>query len=172
MTHDEFVAMGNDVLLGIDKAVARQFYTSTPLSVIKENTGEVPCFEKAVIGFAFLAAPVSMIAAMIWSFFIFAWWGLAFSAVLFFIYLGFYGDSSRGSAKLSSISLILIGALGSYFFTDLATQQIRGLTVLVAFSLWCSRFLYSAAEFFMTAFIVRNRRAFEWLSDCFEVYRS
>ena len=54
MEHKELIELEQQgkILIGVDRAMARKFYTDTPVSTITEETGEAPYFEKIIIWFA------------------------------------------------------------------------------------------------------------------------
>ena len=49
------------LLIGIDRPMARKFYTDISASKIAENTGEKPYFEKTIVWLAFLFGPLALI---------------------------------------------------------------------------------------------------------------
>ena len=64
------------LLIGVDRAVARRFYTDVPISKIEEETGETPYLEKTVVWFIFLLGPVALILSTVLGFLTFGWWGI------------------------------------------------------------------------------------------------
>ena len=115
--YKEFVAQVNSgaLLIGVDRAIARKFYTDIPLSKIEEETGEAPYFEKMVVWFAFLSAPIAFLASLVLSVLALRWWAAV--AIPFFIlaYFVFSGQSSMARRGMLSISILLALAVGSLF---------------------------------------------------------
>lgn len=154
MTEDEykeFVAQANSgaLLIGVDRAVARKLYADIPLSRIQEETGEAPYFEKMVVWFAWLSAPLALLASFVLSVLAFRWWtalAIPLSVVVYFV---FSGQSSMPRRGMLGISILLALAVGS-LFTDFFTSRLAPwYFIAVVFSFWASRLVYSAATAFV-----------------------
>jgi hypothetical protein len=70
MNHKNLVELEEQgkILIGIDRSMARKFYTDIPLKKIEEETGEAPYFEKIIVWIAFLFGPISLLASIILGF--------------------------------------------------------------------------------------------------------
>lgn len=170
MTEDEykeFVARANSgaLLIGVDRAVARKLYTDIPLSRIEKETGEAPYFEKMVVWFAWLSAPLALLASFVLSVLAFRWWAALAIPVSVVVYFVFSGQSSMPRRGMLGITILLALAVGS-LFTDFFTSRLAPwYFIAVAFSFWASRLVYNAATVFVRAFVLRNQRALEFLSE-------
>ena len=127
MTEDEYKAFvahakSGTLLIGIDRAFARRFYTDVPLTRIKEETGEAPYFEKIVVWFAFISAPIALLASFILSVLAFRWWAVLAIPLSAIVYFGFAGDSSRGQTRMLGVSIVLALAIASLFTNFFSSQ--------------------------------------------------
>jgi len=169
LTADEHAQLINSirqgaVLLGIDRPFARRFYTDTPLSVMKENTGEERYLEKGLVWLAFLGGPLTLLSSGILSISVLKWWDILFipfAAITWFIY---HASSSRGTARLWPVSLLLVTTYIVYSLS-VVQRSLALLAMIFLFALWCSRFLYCGSAFFLRAFVMGNWRAFNFAKD-------
>lgn len=167
----DFVSQVNSgvLLVGVDRAFARKFYTDIPLSKIIEETGEVPYFEKLVVWLAFLSAPITLLASCILSVLAFRWFAILVIPVSIIVYFFFSGQSSMPGRGMLGISILLALAVGT-LFTNLFSSQFVPLYLIAAvFSLWASRLVYCAAKTFILNFVLRNQRALEFIRDHIQV---
>ena len=170
MTEDEykaFVAHANSgtLLIGIDRAFARKFYTDIPLSRIKEKTGEVPHFEKIVVWFAFISAPIALFASFALSALAFRWWtalAIPLSAIVYFVVAA---ESSRSTSRMLGVSIVLVLAIASLFTNFFSSQFVPWYATAVAFAFWAQRLVYCGATTLLRAFILRNQRALEFTRE-------
>lgn len=150
--------------LGIDRTVARKFFTETPLRSIQRTTGEAPYFEKLLAYVCFIGGPIALLVAGVLSVIYFGWWSIALVPVTVFAWVGFYGDSARAGSGLTGITSVLAVVLALHVFNPFSWRGTL-FYVVVALSLWMSRCLYVASTIFLRALIVRSHRAFAMLSD-------
>ena len=170
MTEDEYktlVARANSgaPLVGVDRAFARKFYTDVPLSRIKEETGEVPYFEKLVVWFAFISAPIALFASFALSALAFRYWAalaIPLSAIVYFV---FAGQSSMAHRKMLGVSIVLALAIASLFTNFFSSQFVPWYAIAVAFAFWAQRLVYCAATTLLRAFILRNQQALEFTRE-------
>jgi hypothetical protein len=167
MEHKEVIELEKQgkLLIGVDRAMARKFYTNIPISKIQEETGETPYFEKTIIWFAFLFGPIALITCIVLGFFAFSWWGISCMVLCPVAYFMYSSSSVLGDSKLTGITLLLFISIAIHFFGNLRTPWISGFISIFLLSLWCERLLYCASTFLLRAFVIRNARAFEFLSD-------
>lgn len=169
MTDEEYQAMvariqTGAVLIGVDRAMARKFYTDVSLSRIAEETGEAPYFEKVVVLGAFVCGPLALLASFIMAVLAFGWWAAVAIPASFAVYALFAGASSMPMQSMASVSAVLGFALLGLYLGWFPSNYVGWFTVLVVFALWNARLVYSMATIFIRAFVVRNRRAFEFLA--------
>jgi hypothetical protein len=170
MTEDEYKtfvdqAYSGALLIGIDRAVARKFYTDIPLSRIEEKTGEAPYFEKMVIWFAFVTAPAALLASFVLSVIAFQWWAVLAIPISVLVYFIFSGQSSMPGGGMLGFSILLAIAIGTLFTSFFASPLAPWYFIAVTFSLWASRLLYTAATAFLRGFVLRNQRALEFMGE-------
>src|SRR5713101_596519 len=99
MTDEEYQALisrvhSGSLLIGVDRSMARKFYTDVPLSRIAAETGETPYFEKMVVLGAFVGGPVSLLASFIMAVLAFRWWAALAIPVSIVVYIVFTAASS------------------------------------------------------------------------------
>jgi hypothetical protein len=167
MEHKEVIALEaqGKLLIGVDRAMARKFYTDIPISKIEEETGEAPYFEKAIIWFAFLFGPIALISSIIFGFVAFGWWGIICLVLCPIIYFMYSSSSVVGGSQLIGITVLLLISLAVHFLANFNFPWITGFASTYLFSLWCVRLLYCSSTFLLRAFVLRNAKAFEWLSE-------
>jgi hypothetical protein len=135
------------------------------LSKIEGETGEAPYFEKMVVWFTFLAAPLALLASFVLSAFAFHWWSALAIPLSIVVYFGFSGQSSMPRGGMLGISVLLALAVGSLFTSLFACPFVPWYFITVTFSLWASRLIYNAATAFLRAFVLRNQRALEFIRE-------
>ena len=117
-----------------------------------------------VVWFAFLSAPIAFLASLVLSVLALRWWAAV--AIPFFIlaYFVFSGQSSMARRGMLSISILLALAVGS-LFARFSSQIVCWYLIAVVFALWASRLVYWTAAAFLRAFVLRNQRALEFMSE-------
>ena len=167
MEHKEVIELEKQgkLLIGVDRAMARKFYTDIAISKIQEETGEAPYFEKMIVWFAFLFWPIALLLSIVLGFLAFSWWGIICLVLCPIVYFTYSSSSVRRSSNLIAITILLFISIGVHFSGNLNAPLITGFTGAFLFSLWCVRLLYCSSTFFVRAFVIRNGRAYEYLSD-------
>lgn len=154
-----------DILVGIDRIVARRLYTDVPISVVLENTGEAPYIEKAIGLSLFILGPAALLASIILSIVAFWWWAILVVPAGLFIWGFFYSTSSIAGRRAGFMSVLLITAgllvLTSPFQNRLVAPGLFAYTLV----LWCTRVLYTSTTGFFRLLVLRNYRAYVWLKD-------
>lgn len=171
MDHTNLVKLERQgkVLIGVDRVMARKFYTDMPIQKIKEKTGETPYFEKFIVWFAFLFGPIFLLASVIISFFVFNWWGIIFLLVCPFVYFTYSSSSVRGDSRMIGISILFLISIITHFLGVLDIPEITGFVAVFILSLWCIRLLYCSSTFLFRNFLIRNEKAYQYLSGYFKV---
>jgi hypothetical protein len=169
MTDEEYQALvsriqSGSLLIGVDRSMARKLYTDVSLSRIEAETGEAPYFEKMVVLGAFVGGPVSLLASFVMAGLAFRWWAVLAIPVSIVVYFVFTGASSMPKQGMAAVSVLLALALLGLYLDWFPSDYIAWYAVLVLFALWNARLVYAAATHFVRAFIVRNRRAYEFLA--------
>ena len=169
MSDEEYQALiariqSGSLLIGVDRSMARKLYTDVSLSRIEAETGEAPYFEKMVVLGAFVGGPVSLLASFFMAVLAFGWWAALAIPVSIVVYAVFAGASSMPKQGMAGVSVLLALALLGLYLDWLPSDYIAWYTVLALLSLWNARLVYAAATHFIRAFVVRNRRAYEFLA--------
>ncbi len=169
--YKDFVARANAgaLLIGVDRAIARKFYTGVSISRIEEETGEAPYFEKMIVWLAFVTAPIALLASFIVSILAFRWWAalaIPISVVAYFVYSGQSSMPRRGMLGISILLALSVGSLFTGFFTS---QFVPWYFIAIVFALWVSRLVYCAATSLLRAFVLRNQRALEFMREHIQV---
>ena len=167
MEHSEVITLEKEgkLLIGVDRPMARKFYTDVPVSKIKEETDEAPYFDKIIVWFAFLCGPIMLIASIVIAFFAFRWWGAISIIICPIIFLIYSSYSVRGDSRMIGINAILIMTALVHFLNIFDNPWITGFATTFIFSLWCAHFLYCSSTFLLRSFIIRNEKAFIFLKD-------
>jgi hypothetical protein len=153
------------LLIGVDRPFARGFYTDVPLREVEARTGEAPYFEKGVVYLAFVGGPLLLVVSLVRSAWVLGWWSALFVPLAAVVWAGVYGDSARATSRMRVISLILVVSGIGFGLSADSTRGNWGLALTYTAALWLSRLLYVSATSFMRAFVLRNRRAWEWLQE-------
>lgn len=171
MNHEKLVELDGQgkILIGIDRVTARQFYTGVSIKKIKQETGESPYFEKTIVFGAFLLGPISLLATIILGFRFFNWWGIACLIFCPLIYFVYYGLSVRGNSKMIGISILLLISVCTYSLNFFGVPKITGFVTVFILSLWCARFLYCSSTVLLRNFVIRNEKAYQYLSQHLEI---
>jgi hypothetical protein len=167
MEHKEVIELEEQgkLLIGVDRVMARKFYTDIPISKIEEETGESPYFEKMIVWLSFLFGPIALFSSIVLGFLAFGWWGVICLFLCPIVYFTYSSSSVRGGSKLIGITIFLFISAGIHFFGNLNIFWVTLFVCAFLFSLWCVRVLYCSATLLLRCFVIRNRRAFEYLSD-------
>jgi hypothetical protein len=158
-------AYAGEILIGVDRPFARQLYTSVPMAIIRDETGESPYFERALISLAFYGAPFVLLASLVIAWFAFHWWAILVIPVAAMFWLVYGSLSVRGNAGILLISLMLVGAIVLSFISVFSNRFIPIFLANYFFALWCSRFVYCCGAFLLRCFVLRNHRALASLSN-------
>jgi hypothetical protein len=144
--------------------MARKLYTDVPLSRITEETGEAPYFEKMVVFGAFVGGPLALLASFVMAALAFGWWAALAIPVSVVIYFVFAGASSMPKQGMGGVSVVLALAILSLYLRWFLSDYVGWYAVFVVFALWNARLVYAAATYFIRAFVIRNRRAYDFLA--------
>jgi len=151
--------------LGIDRAVARQFYMDIPISKVENETGEAPYFQKMLVWFMFLASWSTLLISIILSIVVWQWWSLIVICSSFVVYSLNISISSLPHSRFRGLSILLTLAIGTLFADIFSSPFISWYLVAVFFSLWAYRVVYLVAVGLLREFVLRNHRAFEFMQD-------
>lgn len=151
------------VVFGIDRILARSFYTDIQPSVIEEQTGETQAVQKYLIQLAFGASHVGILATCIVAIIEFRWWAILIVPLCVSFWMAYYSQSSKGGSSTVIVTPALILSAILLVVNPFSNQRLALLLFLFSFSLWSIRFVYDASTRFFRSFVLRNYRAFLWL---------
>jgi hypothetical protein len=158
------------LLIGVDRPIARKFYTDVGVRDIQAKTGEAPYFEKLIVFACFLGSPTALLAAIGLSVVNFHWWSIAIIPGLLFLWVCYYVASPRGDSGAGFITSVLGVSIAAYIFNPFGWSWTPFLLCAVL-AFWCGRFLYVASTFFLRAFVIRNHQAFNLFEDTIAIKR-
>jgi len=157
--------------IGIDRPVARKFYTDMSISSIEAETGEAPYFEKLLVFTCFIGGPIALLATIVFSVIYFHWWSVAIVPILVFLWVAYYAASPVGGSGAGFITLVLAVAVALHIFNPFGWSSTL-FFVCAALAFWFGRVLYTVSTFFLRAFVIRNHRAFNLLADTIAIKRA
>lgn len=150
------------VLIGVDRVVARKFFTDTSHREVQAEIGESLYLDRLIVKTSFVLGYVLVLLGLAASVWAFGWWALLavpFTIVLWGAYLA---ASSRGNAGVGFGLVALVGACAAYFLAPLS-MPVKICLLLVAGALFFARFTYSSSTFLLRALALRNHKAFNAL---------
>jgi len=163
--YQEFVkrAEKGEILIGVEPAVARKFFTNTDHSVIKEKIGESLFIEHFFVKTCWLLEFICLLAGIIASIFALKWYSIIAIPVMLTASFALGGKASMGRQKIGgAVFLVAICALLAYYFRDKGTSMIVWL-VLLPLPYFFARMTYKLATIFLRLLSVRNEKAFNVL---------
>src|SRR4030042_97674 len=131
--YQEFVKQAGrgEMLIGIDPAVARKFFTDTDHKVIQQEIGEPLFIERFFVKTVWLFEFISLFAGAIASIFALGWYS---AIVIPLMILGFFilgGKASMGAQRIGvAVSLVIICFFLAYYFSEKEIALILWLILL------------------------------------------
>lgn len=153
----------NEILVGVEPALARRFFTNTDRLAIQKEIGDSLLIERFFVKAVWILEFLFFLAGVIMSIFALKWYSIVaivFMSVALFI-LG--GKASIGKQKINgAIILLIIFLILAYFFRDNNIFMILWL-VLLPFPYLFARLTYKLATIFLRLLVIRNEKAFNLL---------
>ena len=164
-----------ELVIGVDRVFARQFYTDVPVGVVKEHTGDAPYTEKGLVLAAWVGGAVAMLNSAILNSailtpFVIGWWSALAIPVGVLVRTMYLGLSARGGSRLTIVSILLVVAAALYAMNLWPGRAIWAVFLLYVVALWLGRFVYVGSTWFLRAFVLRNPKAFVWLREELTLY--
>jgi len=144
--------------------MARKFYTHIPASLIRKETGESLYFEKITVWLIYLISPVALLASLVLGFMAFGYWGVISLFFCLFIYGLFASASMRAQSRLLDISSFFLVTVAIHIYSGADHYEVTKFACLFIFSLWSIRFAYWLSGWFLKIFVLRNEKAYAYLS--------
>lgn len=165
--YQEFVkrAGKGEILIGVEPAVARRFFTDTDHAVIKEKIGESLFIERFFVKTCWLLEFICLLAGIIVSIFALKWYSIIAIPVMVIASFVLIGKASIGRQKIGgAIFLVIICVLLAYYFKDKGTFMTIWF-VLLPLPYFFARLTYKLATVFLRLLSIRNEKAFNLLYD-------
>jgi hypothetical protein len=154
-----------EILVGVEPALARKFFTDTSHKTIQQEIGEALYIERFSVKAVWVLEFISLLAAIITSVFALGWYS-AIAIPLMIIGLFMLGGmASMGKQRMGgALSLVIICSILAYVFREKGTSLTLWL-VLLPTPYFFARLTYKLATVFLRALSLRNERAFNLLRD-------
>lgn len=163
--YQEFVkrAEKGEILIGIEPAVARKFFTDTDHEAIRQEIGEALFFERFFVKAVWLLEFVFLLSGGVASVFALSWYSIIAIPLMLVVFFILGGKASMGTQKLgSAILFVLICFFLAYYFREEGIAMIIWF-VLLPLPYFFARLTYKLATVFLRALSVRNEKAFNLL---------
>lgn len=152
-----------EILIGVEPAVARKFFTDTNHSIVKEKIGEPLFIERFFVKTCWLLECTCLLAGIITSIFALKWYSIIAIPVMLIAFFVLGGKASMGKQKVGgAVFLVTICVLLAYYFRGEGTSMIVWL-VLLPLPYFFARLTYKLATIFLRCLSVRNEKAFNLL---------
>jgi len=165
--HQEFVrqAKQGEILIGIEPAIAREFFTATNRSLIKDEIGESLFIKRLLVKTCWLLEPICLLAGILASIFALKWYSIIAIPIMLIAFFLLGGRASIGRQKIGgAVLLIIICVLLAYYFRDKGTPMIIWL-VLLPLPNFFARLTYKLATMFLRLLSVKNEKVFNLLYE-------
>lgn len=147
------------VLIGVERTVARKFFTDTSHRKVQAEIGESLRLDRFIVKTSFVLGYVLVLLGLVASVWAFKWWAALVVPITIVLWGGYLAGSSRGNAGVGFGLVALIGAGAAYFLAPLSVP-VKICLLLVAGALFFARFTYTSSTFLLRALVLRNHRAF------------
>ncbi len=164
--HDQLVSdeSAGKLLIGIDRPVARRFFTDVKHRLIAEKIQERIYFERIVVQMAFYFSWIFPLTSIYFAIDGFGWWSFLIYPLSLIYWFSHLSGSSRGDSRIFSSSILLVSTAILVVIIDINTSIILFLSIF-AVSLFLGRLAYTISTFFLRTLVIRNRFAFDLLKD-------
>jgi len=121
--YQEFVrqAEKGEILIGVEPAVAREFFTTIDHSVIKEKIGEALFIERFLVKTCWLLEFICLLAGIIVTIFAMKWYSIIIIPVMFMVDFILFAKASVGRQRIGSAIFLLLFVL--YWLTILELKE-------------------------------------------------
>jgi len=152
-----------EILIGIEPAVARRFFTDTNHRVVQQEIGEALFVERFFVKAFFWLAVLSLLAGIVASIFAIKWYSVLAIPLMVVSWFVLGGMASMGSQKLgAAIGSVIICFVLAYYLIDKGIAVTIWLTLL-PLPYFLDRLTYKSATVFLRCLSIRNERAFNLL---------
>ncbi len=151
------------ILIGVDPALARRFFTDTNHMAVRQQIGEPLFLERFLVNAAWLGEYACLLAGVIASVLALRWYSAIAIPLIVAGSLVLGGAASVGRQRLrGAIFLILVFSFLAYLFRGKGTAVVVWL-VLLPLPYCFARLTYKLATVFLRLLSLRNQKVFELL---------
>lgn len=153
------------LLVGIDPATARKFFTDSSSRLLIEKTGEGLYIEKAIVWVCFVLDFVSLIFGIIFSLWAIKWYSIIAIPIMIlaFFFLGAIASTGKNKSSAAIIGMI-IGIVLAYSFHDQGFSMIAWL-ILVPLPYFFATLTYKLSTLFLRSAAINNEKLFRLLEN-------
>ena len=165
--YQEFVkqAERGEILVGIDPAVARKFFTDTDHEAVQKEIGEPLFVERFFAKTVWLFEFITLFAGAIASIFALAWYSAIVIPLMIVVFFIFGGKASMGTQKIGgAVLLVIICLVLAFYFSDKGLALFLWL-ILLPMPYFFARLTYKLSTVFLRALSLRNEKVFNMLND-------
>lgn len=165
MDYQEFLEQveKGEILIGVEPAIARTFFTDTDRSVVKAKMGESLLMQRFLVATCSLLEHICLLAGVIASILALKWYSVIAIPLMLAASFILGGRASMGRQKIKgAIFLWIICVLLSYYLRDKGVFMILWLLLLPLPYLF-ARLTYKLATMFLRFLSFRNEKAFNQL---------
>ncbi len=165
MNYQEFKdkANKNEILIGIEPAIARKFFTDTGHSIIKEKINEPLYLERFIVKLFFYLQFLTLLAVLILSIFALKWYSIIAIPIIILLFSILVGKASMGNQKIGgAILILLVFFILAYIFKDHGIYMMAWL-ILVPLPYFFARLTYKFATILLRLISLRNEKVYDLL---------
>lgn len=167
INYQDFVkrAESGEILIGIEPALARQFFTDTDHLAIQQEIGEHLFVERFFVKSVWLLEFICLFAGVVASVIALGWYSAVAILLMIIVFFALAGKASMGTQKFGyAILLVVICIFLAYYFRDKEIALVVWL-VLLPLPYFFARLTYKLATVFLRALSLRNEKVFNLLYD-------
>lgn len=167
INYQDFVkrAESGEILIGIEPALARKFFTDTDQSAIQQEIGESLFISRFFVKAVWLLEFVCLLVGIVASIIALGWYSAIAIPLMIVGFFVLGGMASVGTQKVGgAILLVVISISLAYYFRDKGIALVIWL-VLLPLPYFFTRLTYKLSTFFLRALSLRNEKVFNLLYD-------
>ncbi|MDQ7839183.1 MAG: hypothetical protein RDU59_11915 [Thermodesulfobacteriota bacterium] len=154
-----------EILIGIEPALARKFFTDTEHKAIQQEIGEALFIERFFVKAVWLLEFISLLAGVVASIFALGWYSAIAIPVMIVGVFILGGKASMGTQKIGgAVFLVIFCFFLAFYFREKGPALFLWL-VLLPMPYFFARLTYKLATFFLRALSLRNEKVFNLLYD-------
>ena len=152
-----------EVLIGIEPAIARRFFTNTNHRAIQEEIDESLYVERSLVKTFFCMDYLSLLTCIVASIAAIKWFSFVSIPMIVVAWFLFGGKASMGHQKVAvPIGLVILFLLIAYFFKEISIA-IAVWVALLPLPYFFAALTYKCSTVFLRCLSIRNEKAFKLL---------